>query len=121
EDIELNKVWFFRDPDTRFQKALVSLWITGAGGSSFNEGILLLIEIRDGRAVVTQELDYDLQAPNTGDSFDPSKLAIRIRARSNDGSTHCCPENVDLVTFKWKGGQFAQVSSRTIALKKPTN
>jgi GNAT superfamily N-acetyltransferase len=39
---------------------------------------------------------------------------LHITARADDGSAHCCPENFDLLTYRWNSREFVQISARRV-------
>lgn len=93
-DIGLDCIWYFDFQDHQARRALISLWVVEAVGSSSNTGFILLFEIVNGHATITRQFAYDLQAPGTGAVFNPKTGLLRIKARANDGSAHCCPQTL---------------------------
>lgn len=105
-DADLDRIWYFDFQDHQPRHALVSLQIEEAVGSSSNTGFLLLFEIVNGHLTITQQFAYELQAPGTGRVFNPKTGWLTIKARANDGSAHCCPQNLETAVFKWQGQNF---------------
>jgi hypothetical protein len=114
-EVKLKKVWYFGS-----EKAIAAFDFFSCGGSCSDESIIQLFELRDGHLRIIQQLEYDLQAPGTGERFDAKTGELFITARADDGSAHCCPENVDHVRFRWNGRQFVQISSRRVRLPPGT-
>jgi hypothetical protein len=40
-----------------------------------------------------------------------------VKARSDDGSSHCCPERMDIGVFRWTGKKFEIDKSETVPVK----
>ena len=118
-EVSLGRVWYFDLRDGQPQRALVSVVFFSAVGSSSNTGILLVFALRDEHPTVTQQLDYDLQAPGTGESFERRLEILTVKARSDDGSAHCCPQHLDVASFKWEQDRFGLKSYKTLALLHP--
>ena len=116
-DVDLGNVWYFDVKDGQPQRALVSLGLTEAAGSSSSTGFLQVFKIEDGHPLVTQEFSYDLQARGAGESFDSTSLTLIIRARSDDDSAHCCAKNIDIAVFKWRDDKFVLQQSRTVPIE----
>lgn len=114
EEIKLEKVQLFDDVYGKSTHALLEFDCFSAGASSSDEGVLLVISLRDNKPAIVQELEYDRQADTIGDKFDPKTGRLIVTARSDDGTPHCCPEHVDIVTFKWNGQSFTRVSVKTV-------
>jgi hypothetical protein len=118
EEIHLDRVDYFRPSTTEPEAALVQLRWFSHGGSSSMDCLLLVFQIDEGSLVLTQELRFDLQAEGTGTDFDRASNTLTVRARSNDDTPHCCPKNIDVVTFAWTGKAFEEKTHRTIPIKK---
>ena len=118
DDISLDHVYYFRPNATSGEWALVELTWTSFAGSSSSSGVLFVFHVDDfGTPVVTQQLDYDLQAEGTGMKFDLATCTLTVRARSRDDSAHCCPKSIGIVTFKWEGKAFQEKAHRTVPVK----
>jgi len=117
EEITLDRVYYFRPSKAEPEAALVQLEWFSAGGSSSMDCVLYVFQLDEGSLVATQRLSFDLQAEGTGTDFARASNTLTVRARSNDDSAHCCPRSIDIVTFKWTGKKFTEVSDRTIPVK----
>jgi hypothetical protein len=117
DQVTLDHVYHFYPGKTEPEAAVVDLTHLYGGGSSCFDGIVLVFQIDSGGLVVTQQLVYDHQAEGAGAEFDPPSGTLTIRARSNDDTPHCCPKNIDIVTFKWTGKGFEEQSHRTVPIK----
>jgi len=105
-EVSLKRTWYFDFQDGLPRHALVSLDYFDAAGSSSYDGILLLFTIINGHPVVSQQFDYDRQAPGTGDTFNTKLGLLTIKARAEDDSAHCCPENLETDESAWQGQKF---------------
>ncbi len=113
ESAELEKVWIFDSASGQPHRALVYVVDTSGGGSSNVEGQLFVFDFQNGQLTLTQTLSFDAQADGAGVKFDPATAKLVIKARSwSDGSPHCCPKNLDVVTFNWTPAGFSQQSVR---------
>ena len=117
DKFSLEHVYYFRPGRTEHEAALVEIRHFYGGGSSSQDGLLLVFQIDDGGLVVTQQLVYDQQAKGTGTGFDSVTRILTVRARSNDDSAHCCPKSIDVVILKWNGKAFEEKSHRTLPVE----
>ena len=106
-EVTLKHVWYFDFHDDQPRHALISLNFFSVGASSSERGFLLLFEIINGHPVITQQFDYDRQAPGAGDNFNWKLGILTIKGRADDDSPHCCPENLETDAFRWRGQKFA--------------
>jgi hypothetical protein len=106
QSVSMGKTQYIDALNGEPQYALLDIGDVRWAGSSTNTGILQLVHLEDGHLTVVQQISYDLQAPGTGVKFNPRTGILLITGRSDDHSAHCCPENVDVVAFKWTGKSF---------------
>jgi hypothetical protein len=64
-EVKLKKVWYLGS-----EKAIAAFDFFSCGGSCSDESIVQVFELRDGHLRVIQQLEYDVQAPGTGERFD---------------------------------------------------
>jgi len=105
-DVSIRHLWYFDVEKERPRRALISIQLTTTAASSSDTGYMLLFEVVDSHPVITQQFEYDLHAPGTGETFDDKSRLLTIKARAQDGSPHCCPENLEIDEFKWMGHKF---------------
>jgi hypothetical protein len=117
DEISLEHVYYFRLDKSEQERALVQIQCDSHGGSSGQAAVLQVFEVELEQLVMTQQLEYDLQARGTGTEFNPKTGVLTVRARTNDGSAHCCPKSVDIVTLRWSGKAFEERSHRTIPVE----
>ena len=110
----LDHTWTFDIQGGKARHALVSLAYTFGGGSSQCQGFLFVFELRYGHPVAIQQFMYDAQVKGSGAKFDPATGKLTVTGRSNDGSPHCCPKNVDVVTYAWTPKGFVQTGRRVV-------
>jgi hypothetical protein len=116
ESFRLLQSWLFDIQTGQPGHALVFLDHSASGGSSSDEGLLLVLAVKGGHLAVAQQLTYDRQVTGEGVTFVPATGILTIKARSNDNSPHCCPKNLDVATFAWTPRGFTQTSVRTVPL-----
>jgi hypothetical protein len=90
-------------------------WLA-CGGSCSNDELLFVFAVENGHTVITQELDFDVQAAGAGTWFNAASGKLTIKARSDDGSAHCCPQHIDVVSFRWSGDKFELEKSQTVPI-----
>jgi hypothetical protein len=114
QDVNLDHVFCFNQGTTE-EHALVVLNWTGCGASCNSTGIVQLFAVRAKRPVITQEFTFDSDALGAGTKFDENSLTLTITGRSDDESAHCCPESLDVVTYRWQGSKFERQGYERVA------
>jgi hypothetical protein len=107
EQVRLDHVFCFNRGTIEEYALVVTDWI-GCGASCSSEGIVQLFVVRAKRPVITQQFVYDSDALGTGATFDEDSLTLTITGRSDDESPHCCPESLDVTTYRWRGTKFEE-------------
>lgn len=115
-EIKLERVSYFDFHNGAPIHAVLTLDDFSFGGSSSDDGVLLVFGVIDRHLVLEQQLEYDRQSPRTGNAFDKKTGRLTISARASDDSAHCCPENVETDEFKWDGEKFKLMHRRIDAL-----
>jgi hypothetical protein len=104
--VSLDHVFCFDHGGTRH--AVVETYWTSCGGPCLTSGVVQLFAILAGHPVITQQFVFDSQAIGTGVTFDQKPIILTITGRSDDGSGHCCPKSLDVVTYHWQGTKFVR-------------
>ena len=108
EGVSLDNVFCLNPGTGKAQQAVIVLnWIS-CGGSCMSTGVVQLIVIRAGHAVINQQFVFDSHATGTGATFDKKSLTLKITGRSDDDSPNCCAKNFDVVTYQWQGSRFVK-------------
>lgn len=82
-------------------------------GSSNDIGVVQLLLREDGHLKVAQQILFNLRGSKTaGALFDVKSSSLKIRGVH--GWEHCCPTELDLMTFHFDDGQLKQVSHRKV-------
>lgn len=105
------KVWYFDSG-----KALTNFVLLSCGASCSEQHVLQVFEVRHDHLFVTQQLEFDDQAPGTREAFNEKTGRLTVVSRANDESAHCCPKNLDVSTYRWEGAGFRQLSWRRVPL-----
>jgi Protein of unknown function (DUF2939) len=92
---------------------LVTDWLS-CGASCNDTGMVQVYEPQAGHPVLIQQIGFDSDAVGTDATFDKDSSTLTITGRSNDGSAHCCPQNLDVVTYQWEGQEFVQTSYKRV-------
>jgi hypothetical protein len=120
-EVTLKWVRYFDLQDGRPLHALISVEFFSVSGSSSDREFVLLFGIMDSHPVIEQQFDYDLQALGAGDAFDEKTGILTIKARAQDGSPHCCPQNLEADEFKWQGQRFTLMDRKIMSVSKSTS
>jgi hypothetical protein len=62
--------------------------------------------------VVTEKIVLNMYAAGTGVSFNEASNDLVVTSRSYDDSPMCCPQHLDLVSFRWNGNVFEKAMMR---------
>lgn len=114
EAVSLDNVFCLKPGTGKAQQAVIVLNWIDCSGSCMSTGIVQLIAIRAGHAVIKQQFVFDSHATGTGATFDKKSFTLKITGRSNDDSPNCCAKDFDLVTYRWQGSKFVQQSYKRV-------
>src|SRR5262249_3696066 len=92
------------------------IWIAGSSSSS---DIIHVLELRDGKVYVTQEIEADTHhgGKAVGAWFDSNKKLLTVKAVNYaPGEGRCCPSLMGVVTFRWNGKQFRPMRAKRVPL-----
>lgn len=104
---------FCVDRGVREHALLVTDWL-GCGASCNDTGMVQVFEQQGGHPVLIQQIGFDSDAVGAGATFDNDSSTLTVTGRSNDGSAHCCPEHLDVVTYRWKNEEFVQTDYKRV-------
>ena len=104
---------FCVDRGIREHALLVTDWL-GCGASCNDTGMVQVFELQSGHPVLIQQIGFDSDAVGADATFDNDSSTLTVTGRSNDGSAHCCPQNLDVVTYQWGGQEFVQTSYKRV-------
>jgi hypothetical protein len=91
------------------------------GGSSSHSEIVQVLELRDHKVFITQQIQVDTHhsGGTAGAWFNPNKKLLVVKAVAYAGSEgRCCPSLMDIVNFRWDGEQFHRVGRKRVPLPK---
>jgi hypothetical protein len=91
-------------------------WSTAGPSGTTAIGLLQVFEVRDGHPVVTEQIRYNRIGDLTGASFNPTTLALTVKA--NRWSEHATAANIEVGKFRWDGKKFVLQSSATPAARR---
>ena len=100
--------------------AIVAYRWTWAGGSSSQSDVIQVLECDRGRFVVLQQILNDAHSDQAGAKYDASAGILTVRSVRYGSGAHCCPEKLDVVTFKWTGKLFQRIRWKTIKMPVPS-
>ena len=104
--MSVTAVRYFGRPHGASETALLSVAELSCGVSCSEAGDILIFRLWKGRLLETQQIGFDLQAPGAGVDFSSENGILTVKARHEDNSAHCCPDKLDVATFKWDGKTF---------------
>lgn len=89
-----------------------------AGGSSSQSDIVQVFGCKDGHPLVLQQISNDAHSENAGVKFDPVSGILTVKSVRYGSGAHCCPEKLDIVTFRWSGNGFQRLGWKTVPMPK---
>jgi hypothetical protein len=116
EEVTLDAVHYLTGVSRSDEYALVLFSLFEAGGSSSSEEYAQVFELSDHRLRVVQQMvsDEHFGGPFPAHSYDPTTRTLVMQsAHYIRGDAHCCVSAVDVLTYRWAGNRFAQVSLKT--------
>lgn len=109
DDIGFDWVQFITGPQ---QYAVVSLWWTSVGGSSSPSEVIEVFGFEHQHPTVVQEIMFNVRGCSAARAtFNAANNTLRVVAVH--GWEHCCPKTLDVVTYKWSGSSFSQMTAKT--------
>jgi hypothetical protein len=82
------------------------------GGSCSNWGKVDVLRLSGRRLRVVQHFSFENR--DGGSNFDAARALLTIRSTNYGPGAHCCPEYLDVFTFRWTGNRFQKISRQTI-------
>lgn len=117
ESAKLSWVQQYAAEDQRI--AIVAYSWMWAGGSSSQSEVIQVLECDEGRFVVLQQILNDAHSEQAGAKYDALAGILTVRSVRYGSGAHCCPEKLDVVTFKWTGKSFQRIRWKTIKMPVP--
>jgi hypothetical protein len=90
-------------------------WI---GGSSSQSNVIQVFGCQGGRLSILQQISNDAHSIHAGANYNPETGVLTVKSVRYGAGAHCCPEKLDIVTFKWAGGGFEQISWETVTMPR---
>lgn len=88
-------------------------WI---GGSSSQSNVVQVFGCQDGHLTILQQISNDAHSVHAGADYNASTGVLTVKSVNYGAGAHCCPEKLDIVTFKWTDRGFEQVGWETIPM-----
>jgi hypothetical protein len=101
------------------QRMVVDYGWVWSGGSSNQSDIVQVLEWRDGRVWITQQIEADTYGGGTiaGAWFDQNAKRLTVKAvELGSPNGRCCPTHINVVVFRWDGGKFRQERARQVPM-----
>ncbi|HSK45432.1 MAG TPA: hypothetical protein VLA83_16255 [Candidatus Binatia bacterium] len=89
------------------------------GGSSSHSQVVQVLQVRDGKVFITQQIEADTHHGGraAGAVLNKEKNTLTVRAvELNSPKGRCCPTYINVVAFSWTGSRFRRVSSRQVPI-----
>ena len=103
-------------PDSELAVVLYSWdWV---GGSSSQSDVVQVFGCRDDHLVVLQQISNDAHGLQGGVNYDVRIGVLTIKSVRYGSGAHCCPEKLDIVSFRWTGAKFHRVAWKTVPMPK---
>lgn len=109
--------WVRHAPQPSHSAAVLYDW-EWVGGSSSQSNVVQVLGCRDGRQTILQQISNDAHSQHAGADYDVQTGVLIVKSVNYGEGAHCCPEKLDVVTFKWTGEAFEQAGWKTVAMPK---
>ncbi len=116
DSVKLDAVYNLPAGGSITEYAVVLCTWFSARGSSATTGIAQVFELREGRLMLVQQLEWDehVETNRPFAVFDPASYRLIICvAHYLPGDSHCCVSAVDVVTLRWSKSKFIRKTVRT--------
>jgi hypothetical protein len=93
-------------------------WIAG---SSSQSNIVQVVELREGKVYITQEIEVDTHHGGhaVGAWFNAGRKRLTVKAVNYAPfEGRCCPSLMGVVTFVWDGTRFHRITAKRVPLPK---
>ena len=117
ESVNLSWVQQPTAEDQRF--AIVAYRWMWAGGSSSQSDVIQVLECDKGRFMLLQQIVNDAHSDQAGAKYEARAGILTVKSVRYGSGAHCCPEKLDVVTFKWTGKSFQRIRWKTIRMPVP--
>ena len=87
-----------------------------AGGSSSQSDVVQVFGCKHDRLVVLQQISNDAHSENAGINYDPRTGNLTVKSVRYGAGAHCCPEKLDVVSFRWSGTTFKQIGWKIVPM-----
>jgi hypothetical protein len=111
QKIRLANVFYLGKPQ---QYAVVQIDETDCGANCTDFPAVYVFRLVDDRLTVLQAIGAEVHHIQGGIVFDPKTEMLTVRATNYGDGPHCCPEYIDVVTYKWTDSEFEQAERKTV-------
>lgn len=117
---EYVKLSWVQQPNSEDQHiAIVAYRWMWSGGSSSQSDVIQVLECDKGRFIMLQQILNDAHSEQAGATYEARTRILTVRSVRYGAGAHCCPEKLDVVTFKWTGKSFQMIRWETIRMPVP--
>lgn len=88
------------------------------GGSSSQSNVVQVFGCRDGHLTIIQQISNDAQSVHAGADYDAKTGVLIVKLVNYGAGAHCCPESLDVVSFRLTDKGFLPVGWKTIPMPK---
>lgn len=109
---------WLRQPPRQPSVAIVLYDWEWVGGSSSQSNVVQVFGCRDRHLTILQQITNDAHSVHAGADYDAETGVLTVKSVNYGAGAHCCPEKLDIVTFKWFENGFEQVEWKTVPMPK---
>lgn len=88
------------------------------GGSSSQSNVVQVFGCRNGHLTILQQITNDAHSTHAGADYDANTGILTLKSVNYGAGAHCCPEKLDIITFRWSDKGFEQVGQKTVPIPK---
>lgn len=110
-EIKFRKVYYLEGPA---EYAVVLLDETTCGANCTDFPSALVFQFSNQCLTLLQTISPEVHHTTGGSKFNPKAQQLIVQATNYGAGAHCCPEYIDVVTYKWTGSKFARAWRKII-------
>ena len=111
EEVTFTKVYFLGDPA---EYAVVLLNEMDCGANCTWYPTTFVFHLSNQRLTLSQVISPEVHGTPDKTSFDPKTRRLTVYATNYGYGSHCCPQYIDIVTYRWSGAEFVRISRKII-------
>ena len=109
--------WLHQPPQPSSSAVALYDW-EWVGGSSSQSNVVQVFGCRDGHLIILQQVSNDAHSVHAGVDYNANTGLLTIKSVNYGAGAHCCPEKLDIITFKWTNKGFEKVGWKSLPMPK---